>query len=400
MSAVEPQSGQKPALAGGLPLPSEEARAHSIRMLEYLKSLIQDAGGRISFQAYMSAALFAPQLGYYRCGTEKFGAAGDFITAAEISPLFAQCLANFKTQLACANNILEVGAGSGKLAAGILQHLQQQDALPENYFILELSDELRQRQQQTLCAVVPDYVEKVVFLNDIPSGYDGLVLANELLDAMPVRRFRLKENNLYEQYVIWRDGVLCYEDVPSQDVRLQARVDDIKKQCEIENSRNYLSEINFVAEDWVKTLGQKINKAVMLLIDYGYPRSSYYHQQRHMGTLMCHYQHRTHPDPLILPGIQDITTHVDFTAIADAALEVDMEVAGFTTQGYFLLNIGLLTALDPQQHQSKEYVMLANEVKKLTLPGEMGEHFKVLCLSKGLDTPIPGFDMHDMRHLL
>lgn len=400
MSASDPQSDKKPGLAGGLPAPSREARAHCGRMMEYLQSIIAAAGGRISFEQYMNTALFAPQLGYYRCGTEKFGAAGDFITAAEISPLFARCLAKFKTQLDCANNILEVGAGSGKLAAEILRWLAKDNALPDRYFILELSEELRQRQLQTIRATVPEYIDKVVFLNDIPEQYDGLVLANELLDAMPVRRFRLMGDKVYEQFVAWRDGVLCYEDVISNDTRLQQRVDELIQQCQINTSRNFLSEINFMAEDWIKTLGDKMHAAVVVLIDYGYPRSSYYHTQRSAGTLMCHFQHRAHPDPLILPGVQDITAHVDFTAMADAALQAQMDVVGFTTQGYFLLNMGLLDALDPEAHQSREYVMLANEVKKLTLPGEMGEHFKVLCLSKGLDGTIPGFEMHDLRHLL
>lgn len=400
MSATDPQSGKKPGLAGGLPAPSTEARAHCGRMMEHLQSIIAAAGGRISFEQYMNTALFAPQLGYYRCGTEKFGAAGDFITAAEISPLFARCLAKFKTQLDCANNILEVGAGSGKLAAEILRWLASENALPDRYYILELSEELRQRQLQTIRASVPEYIDKVVFLNDIPEQFDGLVLANELLDAMPVRRFRLTGDKLYEQFVTWRDGVLCYEDVVSNDTRLQQRVDELIQQCQINASRNFLSEINFMAEDWLRTLGDKMHAGVVVLIDYGYPRSSYYHAQRSAGTLMCHFRHRAHPDPLILPGVQDITAHVDFTAMADAALQAHMDVVSFTTQGYFLLNMGLLDALDPEDHQSREYVMLANEVKKLTLPGEMGEHFKVLCLSKGLDGTIPGFEMHDMRHLL
>jgi len=400
MSASDPQSGKNPRAGAGLPAPSAEAKAHSQRMMEYLQSIVAAAGGHISFEAYMNAVLFTPRLGYYRCGTEKFGAAGDFITAAEISPLFAHCLANFKSQLTCANNILEVGAGSGKLAAGILGWLSQHNALPDHYFILEVSEELRQRQLQTLREVVPSYIEQVVFLDDLPEQFDGLVLANELLDAMPVRRFRLKDNVVYEQFVCLREGVLCYEDVRRDDARLHQRVEQLSKEYGIDSVDGYLSEINFVAEDWIRTLGERLHAAVVLLIDYGYPRSSYYHPQRSTGTLMCHFRHRAHPDPLILPGVQDITAHIDFTAMADAALEAGMDVAGFTTQGYYLMNMGLLGVLDEEQHHSREYMLLANEVKKLTLPGEMGEHFKVLCLSKGLDDTIPGFATHDLRHLL
>ena len=400
MSASTPPTGQKRTHASDLPAPGVEARTHSARMQEKLHSMIKANGGRIPFETYMNACLFQPQLGYYRCGTEKFGAGGDFITAPEISPLFAQCLARFKIQIDVVNHILEVGAGSGKLAAGILGFLAQHAALPEHYYILELSQELRQRQQQTIRDLVPDVIERVTWLDDIPEQFNGLVIANELLDAMPVRRFRLKEQKVFEQYVTWHDGVLCYEDVVSNDQRLLERVDLLVKECQLDTNSNYLSEINFVAEDWIQTVGERLQSAVVLLIDYGYPRSAYYHPQRHMGTLMCHFQHRAHPDPLILPGIQDITTHIDFTAMADAALAAGMDVAGFTTQGYFLMNMGVLNALDVSQQQTAEYVMLANEIKRLTLPGEMGEHFKVLSLAKGLDTIIPGFELHDMRHLL
>jgi len=400
MSANAPPRSQKRPLASDLPVPSAEARAHSARMQEKLRSMIGAHGGRISFETYMNACLFQPQLGYYRCGTEKFGAGGDFITAAEDSLLFAQCLARFKSRVDCANQILEVGAGTGTLAAGMLSWLAQHAALPEQYFILELSPELRQRQQQTIAAALPEVLDRVVWLDDIPDQFDGMVIANELLDAMPVKRFRLKDQKLHEQFVTWRDGVLCYENVIASDARLQERVDGLIKDGHIDASGNYLSEVNFVAEDWLRTLGEKLRAAVVLLIDYGYPRSAYYHAQRHMGTLMCHFRHHVHPDPLILPSIQDITAHIDFTAMADAALAAGMDVAGFTTQGYFLMNMGVLSALDKNQTQSREYVMLANEIKKLTLPGEMGERFKVLALSKGLELAVPGFDMHDMRHLL
>ena len=400
MSASAPPRSQKRPSASDLPIPSAEARAHSTQLMEKLHSMIGAHGGRIAFETYMNACLYLPQLGYYRCGTEKFGAGGDFITAAEESPLFAHCLARFKSRVACANQILEVGAGSGKLAAGILAWLAQHNALPDHYFILELSPELRRRQQQTLSASVPKLLERVVWLDDIPDQFSGLVIANELLDAMPVKRFRRKDGKLYEQYVTWRDGVLCYEDVLASDPRLQARVDELIAAGHIDANSPYLSEVNFVAEDWLRTLGEKLHAGVVLLLDYGYPRNAYYHAQRQMGTLMCHFRHHAHPDPLILPGIQDITAHIDFTAMADAALDVGMEIAGFTTQGYFLMNMDVLNALDVQQSHTAQYVQLANEVKKLTLPGEMGEKFKVLALSKGLEVELPGFESHDLRHLL
>ena len=304
------------------------------------------------------------------------------------------------TRVGAGDTILEVGAGSGKLAAQILQHLQQQDAAPAHYRILELSSELRQRQRETIKQLCPQMLERVQWLDDIPDGFVGVVIANELLDAMPVRRFRIRGQQLFEQYVAWCDGLLCYRDEPLGDVRLIDRIASLREQTTISEAENYLSEVNFMAEDWLRTLGKKLQQGVVLLIDYGYPRAAYYHAQRSSGTLMCHYQHRAHPDPLILPGLQDITAHVDFTAMADAALEADMEVAGFTTQGHFLLNLGLLELAAQQDLGERERLAINNEIKRLTLDTEMGEQFKVMACSKHRDAVVPGFEKHDLRHLL
>jgi SAM-dependent MidA family methyltransferase len=386
-----------------LPLPGSEANAHSLRMLEKLHTQITAQGGAISFEQYMQTALYQPELGYYRCGTEKFGAGGDFITAPEISPLFAHCLTAFARQVAPGQSILEVGAGSGKLAAHMLQHQDAQGQAPTHYYILELSAELLQRQRQTISDVCPQMLERVQWLDDLPDGFAGVVIANELLDAMPVRRFRIREKQLFEQYVAWRDGVLCYRDQPLSDVRLIDRIATLREQSSIGEVDSFLSEVNFMAEDWVRTLGNKLAQGVLLLIDYGYPRSAYYHAQRSSGTLMCHYQHRAHPDPLILPGLQDITAHIDFTAMADAALEADMEIAGFTTQAHFLLNMGLLDYASADQTaelDERDRLRINNEIKRLTLPSEMGEQFKVMACMKETEMTVPGFQHNDLRHLL
>ena len=383
-----------------LPLPSSEANAHSLRMLEKLHTQITAQGGAISFEQYMQTVLYQPELGYYRCGTEKFGASGDFITAPEISPLFARCLADFARQAGGGEHILEVGAGNGKLAAHVLQHLHAQQAAPAHYFILELSAELRLRQRQTISDVCPHMLERVQWLDDIPDGFVGVVLANELLDAMPVRRFRVRAQQLYEQYVAWCDGLLCYRDQPLGDVRLIDRIATIREQTSIREVDNFLSEVNFMAEDWLRTLGQKLQQAVVLLIDYGYPRNAYYHAQRSSGTLMCHYQHRAHPDPLILPGLQDITAHIDFTAMADVALDAGMQIAGYTTQGHFLLNMGLLEYANRPDMDERDRLRMNSEIKRLTLPTEMGEQFKVMACSKQYDKVVPGFHHNDLRHLL
>jgi SAM-dependent MidA family methyltransferase len=399
MSRRKSPSVQRPR-PDELPTPSSEANAHSLRLLDKLHTLITAAGGAISFEQYMQVALYQPELGYYRCGTEKFGAGGDFITAPEISHLFAQCLGEFTLQLQVADKVLEVGAGSGKLAAHLLRYLHSRDCAPAQYAILELSGELRQRQRATLAELCPEMLERVVWLDDIPAGFRGVVLANELLDAMPIRRFRVRDQQLFEQYVAWCDGVLCYRDQPLSDVRLLDRIATLREQTSLGEADTYLSEVNFLAEDWIRTLGNKLEQGVLLLIDYGYPRNAYYHAQRNSGTLMCHYQHRAHPDPLILPGLQDITAHIDFTAMADAALEAGLEVAGFTTQGHFLLNLGLLELAERSASDDHSRLRNNNEVKRLTLPTEMGEQFKVLACTKALDQRLPGFQLNDMRHLL
>lgn len=371
-----------------------------MQVVEAIRHMIRQQGDAISFEQYMQAALYLPELGYYRCGTQKFGAGGDFVTAPEISVRFAQCLARFAVQTGLADSVLEVGAGSGALAANILNELQQQDATPAHYYILELSAELRARQRETILRVAPELLERVSWLDSLPSQFRGVVLANELLDAMPVRRFVLKDGSSFEQYVAWCDGLFCYQDRPVTDPRLQQRIEELKLQTSMAEADSYLSEINFMAEDWIHTLAEHLQQAVVLLIDYGYPRNAYYHAQRHMGTLMCHYQHRAHPDPLILSGLQDITAYVDFTAMADAALAAGMEVCGFATQAHFLMNQGLLDNIDFTTASVSEQVKTATEIKRLTLPNEMGEHFKVMALSKNHDAIVPGFDMFDLRHLL
>ena len=398
MSANKPPS-RRSSLSDALPIPTDEATLHSTQVLEKIQDKIQAAGSAIRFDEYMHAALYLPDLGYYRCGTEKFGALGDFTTAPEVSALFAQCLAQFIHANQCGSAILEVGAGSGQLAVDVLLALQAQDSLPQHYYILELSRELRARQQQNIQQALPDFVNSVQWLDDLPTSFDGVVIANELLDAMPVRRFHLKQGKTYEQYIAQRNGVLYFEDVPLDEPRLVERLALLQQQTSLAEVDDYTSEVNFYAEDWISTLAQRCHTAVILLIDYGYPRSAYYHAQRSSGTLMCHYQHRAHSDPLVLTGIQDMTAHVDFTAMADAALAGDLQVAGFTTQAHFLMNLGLLDKLATQT-PSDASIQMVNEIKRLTLPTEMGEQFKVMALTKNIAHLQHGFEQYDLRHLL
>jgi len=385
-----------------LPLPNEIAQAHSERLITLIKNELDKNAGAISFQRYMELALYAPGLGYYAAGSLKFGEEGDFTTAPEISPLFSRSLAN--AILPALNDddiILEVGAGRGCMAADILLYLKQQDKLPKEYWILELSADLRERQQETIAKKIPEFLHKVKWLDELPDTFSGVVVANELLDAMPVQLFQKKENDINEINVVWQNDHFAFRFNSSFDQRLLQRVKNIEAELATEFGSGYLSEINFAAEDWIKSIAERLQSGVIILIDYGFPQHEYYHSQRNQGTLMCHYRHRTHPDAFVYPGLQDITAHVDFTAMADAALESGMRVLGYTNQANFLMGAGLLdiAGLDKQQTETQQ-MEVAAQVKKLTLPHEMGELFKVIGFSKNRDIALAAFAFHDMRSSL
>lgn len=385
-----------------LPLPNDLAQEHSEKLILLIKNEIENNNGVISFQRYMELALYAPGLGYYAAGSVKFGEEGDFITAPEISPLFSQSLAN--AILPVLNDekiILEVGAGRGRMAADILAYLKQKNKLPKEYWILELSADLRERQKVTIEETIPEFVDNIKWLDILPDQFSGVVLANELLDAMPVQLFQKKENDINEINVVWKDDRFFFELKSSFDERLVHRVNNIEAELENEFNSGYISEINFTAEDWIKSIAESLQQGVIILIDYGFPRHEYYHQQRSEGTLMCHYRHRTHPDAFVYPGLQDITAHVDFTAMADAALESDMKVIGYTNQVSFLMGAGLLelAALN-NEADMQEQMEVATQIKKLTMPHEMGELFKVIGFSKKSDVVLPAFEFKDLREYL
>lgn len=398
MPPIAPFSASRAAAV--LPPPSEQDRLLSRRLVERIVAEIRQAGGALPFDRFMELALYAPGLGYYTGGRRKFGEAGDFVTAPEVSPLFARCLARQCRQVLdalVAVDVLEFGAGSGVLAADLLAELERLDSLPERYLILELSAELKRRQRNTLAQRVPHLLDRVAWLERLPdAGFRGMVLANELLDAMPVHRFRLQHGVCLEQLVVQRgDGLaLCWESPVSAGletaVALLPEVPD-----------DYESELNLRATPWIQALAERIEAGLVLLIDYGYPRAEYYHPQRDRGTLMCHYRHRAHPDPLFHPGLQDITSHVEFTSLAAAAQTSGLSVCGYSTQAFFLMGCGLeqlLSASDPDDIQM--HMELAQGIKKLTLPSEMGERFKVLGLCRGLEQAPVGFSVRDMRERL
>ncbi len=381
-----------------LPEPDAAARAHSLRLTGLIRQRIQESQGAIPFHEFMQLALHAPGLGYYSAGSRKFGEAGDFITAPEASPLFARCLARALQPVLESlpqARLLEVGAGSGIMAAGILQELEILHSAPDSYAILELSADLRQRQAETLRA----YAGQVSWLDTLPVQLSGIVLANELLDAMPVHRVVWQQGVLQECYVAWEEEQFVWQLGRLTDPRLQARFESILTQLG-ELPDGYVTEINLAAEDWIQTLGAHMQQGLLLLIDYGFARHEFYHPQRRQGTLMCHYRHRAHDDPLIHVGLQDITAHVDFTAIADSALAAGLRVAGYTTQAHFLLGSGLTELAQQDGNDVMQQLEQANQIKRLTLPQEMGELFKVMALSKNLQIDLPGFRLRDLRNSL
>ncbi len=382
-----------------LPQPSETEQIQSELLSNHIRQEMKRAGGRLGFDRFMELSLYAPGLGYYVAGMRKFGAEGDFVTAPEISSMFSRCLARQCVQLfeqIGGGDLLEFGAGTGVMAADILAELQGLDCLPERYLILELSPDLRLRQRQTLDRLVPELMHLVQWLDAMPApGFNGVVLANEVLDAMPVQRFRVGADGIKEQFVYYRDGRFQ----TSWDSPVTPGLEQAVLSMDL--AEGYESEMNLRAVSWVRQLGELINSGAVLLIDYGYPRSEYFHPQRSAGTLMCHYRHRAHADPLVWPGLQDITAHVDFTAIAEAGLKAGFEVAGFSPQAYFLMGCGLdsmMAASDPDDVE--RHMQLVQEIRRLTLPTEMGELFKVLGLTRGVDQPLMGFAMRDQRERL
>jgi SAM-dependent MidA family methyltransferase len=426
--------------------PDDNAKRHSQQLMEHIIDQINLSGGQISFEKYMQLALYAPGLGYYSAGMHKFGQQGDFVTAPEISPLFGQVLAIQaeqvlkqirKIQESDNNNntdILEVGAGSGKMAGDILIELQKRNCLPEHYYILELSADLKQRQQHYLKQVIPHFFDRITWLVSLPDGdFNGLVIANELLDAFPIHLVKFEEKQLFERFVvIERDEVTKTEKLVFKDFLIKESIKGnitesaknkellaIKEKIETNvlarqelydlsqaTNSTYITEVNLLAKQWIKSIAKSINCGAVLLIDYGYPESEYLHPQRNMGTLMCHYRHLAHDEPFFYPGLQDITAHVNFTDIKNAAEESGMDLKGYTTQTHFLLAGGLVELTEHVDiNKIKEHAKMVVEIKRLTLPEEMGELFKVIYLTKNMSVKnmsqtISGFSFNNMRDKL
>ncbi len=371
-----------------LPEPAADACQASRDLCAHIARRIGTAGGWIPFAEFMDMALHLPGLGYYAGGSRKFGAEGDFVTAPELTPLFGQALAAQVVQVMAASSpqVMEVGAGSGRLAADLLQVLGDAGCLPERYLILELSGELRARQRETLVREVPEFADRVSWLDALPERFSGCVLANELLDALPTHVVAWRPEGLMERGVVLdAAGTFAWEERPAPAALVAAAAD-------LPPTAPFVSEINLAARAWTAEWGHRLERGALLLLDYGLPRREFYHPQRNGGTVRCHYRHRSHDDPFWYPGLADITAHVEFTAIAEAGYAAGLSVLGYTNQATFLMNCGIAQHLAERQAAGGEAAFRAmGALQVLLAPNEMGELFKVIALGRGLVEPLLGF---------
>ena len=378
-------------------------REHSERVTRHIRAFMEEGGGQIGFDAYMRLALYAPGLGYYSAGATKFGSHGDFVTAPEISSLFSRCLARQAADVlrVTGGDVLEFGAGSGRMAADVLTELAALDILPEHYLILEVSADLAERQRARIAQLPPRLARCVRWLERWPEApLHGVVLANEVLDAMPVERFVLRgppgAQQVRELSVGFAAGGFEWrETAPTPE--LERAVRDILAGLPLPLPDGYVSELCLAFAPWMASLATHLERGVALLVDYGLPRAHLYHPERAAGTLRCHFRHRAHDDPFRNVGLQDITAWVDFTRVAEAADSAGLEVLGFATQAAFLIGVGIDSVLTTDMlltdGDGRRQAQLAGEARRLMLPGEMGEIFKVIALGRGYELPLAGFEM-------
>jgi SAM-dependent MidA family methyltransferase len=384
-----------------LPALSDDERAHVARVAGHIRTFIQEHGGVIGFDAFMRLALYAPGLGYYSAGATKLGAGGDFVTAPEVSGLFSRCLARQAAEVLAetGGGILELGAGSGRMAADVLTELAELDRLPESYRILEVSADLAERQRARIARLPDALARRVSWLQSWPEQpMRGVVLANEVLDAMPVERFVLRGapdgiavNSL--GVGVAGDQFEWREISPSPE--LLNAVADVVEGLPQPLPDGYVSEVCLAFQPWMAGLAAQLETGVALLVDYGLPRAQLYHPERTHGTLRCHFRHRAHDDPFSNVGLQDITR------VAEAADSAGLDVLGFNTQAAFLIGAGMESLLSSDLavagDDARRRATLASEARRLMLPGEMGEIFKVIALGRGVDAPLAGFATQDLR---
>lgn len=377
---------------------------HADRVRERIAAEIAAAGGWLGFERFMDLALYAPGLGYYSAGTRKFGADGDFTTAPELSGLFGTCVAGQCAQVLAGlagGSILEIGAGSGRLAGDVLAELERAGQLPQRYWILDVSADLRERQRRYLQQRLPHLAGRIEWLDAPPQAeFDGLILANEVLDALPVTRFRWGSAQVQELGVAAESGRFVWS-ARTAGATLAADSRALQEAAGAAWPEGYVSEYCPRLAAWTASVTRPLRAGAVLWFDYGLPRAQYYLAERQDGTLLCHFRQRAHADPFRCPGLEDITAWVDFTRLAEAGTAAGFSVAGYTTQSYFLAGAGIDRAMrvaaDGDDNKSAR---LAQEARQLLLPGEMGERFKAMLWSRGLDLNLPGFALRDLRHVL
>lgn len=391
----------KKSLLAQLPEPSREEKALSEALTVQIKrQLTHDEG--LSFSQFMSSALYTPGLGYYANGCVKFGAEGDFMTAPELSPLFGHCVARQVAEIFASlvqPSLLELGAGSGALAQSMLFALADMNALPEQYLILEPSAALQQRQRERLAKTLPaNLLARVHWLSSLPQHFVGVIVGNEVADALPVEVIRLWPNDAEQAYVCWDEQrqTFDWQWRHMVDADLQAVANQVREQVGEVSEQGYQTEVCRLLKPWMHSLADSVQQGAILLIDYGYVEREYWSSGRWMGSLRAHYRQRAHNHPFYYPGLQDLTAHVDFTALAYAGHAAGLSVAGFTTQSHFLLSLGI-TGLVAEEADMMTHLRLAQQIKTLTMPDEMGENFKVMAFLKGVSLSLSGFALRDLR---
>ncbi|MFZ2314486.1 MAG: SAM-dependent methyltransferase [Gammaproteobacteria bacterium] len=378
-----------------LPAPSAAQLARSKALSDLLQQRIKEQGP-ISFADFMEAALYHPELGYYNAPEFNLGKSGDFTTAPEISPLFAGCLARQCEQILKhlqTGDILELGAGTGRLACQLLLALEVLDCSPPHYYIYEVSVKLREKQKAFLQTNCPQFFERFIWLDELPQDFTGIIIANEVLDALPVHCFEVTEAGILERYVDVVDDQFYFKLAPPTSSELLSRV------ANLDLPLGYASEMNLNALNYTEQLSNGLSQGVILFLDYGYGQPEYYHPERRKGTLTCFYQHHHHDHPFYYPGLQDITAHVDFTNIIDKAADAGCTLEGFTSQAAFLLGCGLMELANKAEQglSAVELFQMHQAIKLLTMPTEMGDVIKVMGLGKNIELPLIGFSLQDRR---
>ena len=385
-----------PMLRPQMPVPESDALDASRALTARIEAEIAARDGWITFAHYMHLALYAPGLGYYTGGAAKFGPAGDFVTAPSLGPLFAQTLARQVAELVrrSAPHIVEFGAGGGELAGELLAELARLGCPLDRYAILEPGAELRDRQRAAIAKLAPEHLAKVEWLDQLPKRFRGVMIANEVVDAMPVHAIAWREEGIFERGVAIEGGKLAWAERPAYGEVLAA-ADALRI------APPYASEIALAAHGWMRSVAESLELGALLVIDYGFPAHEFYHPQRSTGTLMCHYRHFAHSDPFLYPGLQDITAHVDFSALAAAGRSAALDVLGYATQSNFLVNCGITEVLERSDPaDARRFAPLAATAQKLLSPAEMGELFKVLCVGRGDAGTLTGFARGERSHTL